>query len=98
MFNENYKPTDIVPGHKALTYADMEEIGEINRQNGWGMTYEELALLGAEHLTARRNNDIHKMEYIEERLTDINFHSECGRLHNGEYYAFFIELANERNA
>lgn len=83
----------IYPGCKAMTEHDAHMIDVLNRKNSWGITYRELKGLCTRHQNARKNNDIRTMEKIEYRLTDINFHWECGMMHQGKY----AELREELN-
>lgn len=64
-----------------LTEKDYKRIHRDNYRNGWGFTKEQLMRL----VYAHKNGDAHRKEYIEERLTDCNFHSECGMLMAGDY-------------
>ena len=41
--------------------------------------------LNNRHQEPRKNNDADTMEAIEYRLTDVNFHTECGLMMQGEY-------------
>ena len=77
-----------------LTDAEFNSIYAKNAANGYGISREELLKLGKQHEKARSNFDIKTMAKIECRLTDINFHSECGMLSRGEY-ARFDKRVNE---
>ena len=79
----------IYPGYTAMTTADARAAEQMNQKNGWGITYADLLRLGRRHETARAAGDVRTMEKIEYRLTDINFHTECGQLHRGEYEKFY---------
>lgn len=76
---------DILYGYKAMTVNDAMEIGNLNQQNGWGISKEEYFDLVRNHEKARKENDIRTMEMIEYRLEDINFHPECMMLELGDY-------------
>lgn len=75
----------IYPNCKAMTEADALAMEKINRANRYGISDEELSDLFDQHQEARRTGDVRTMEKIEYRLTDINFHSECGLLRAGRY-------------
>lgn len=77
-----------------ITDAERYRIGRLNARNGYGLNASQLRRLGYEHKKARRAGDVHTMELIEYRLTDINFHHECSLLHYGEYAKFNAELKN----
>lgn len=68
-----------------LTEKETEELNRINAENGWGIDLDELSDLIHQHENARKNGDEKIMAKIEYRLTDINFHTECGLLSRGEY-------------
>ena len=68
-----------------LTLKEQDRIEGINIKNHYGITDSMLKTLITRHKKARANNDNHEMELIEYRLTDINFHSECGLLSKGKY-------------
>lgn len=86
------KRTQIYPGHIAMTEGDVEKIDQLNKSNRWGIAYGELLELAKQHKKARARNNIRVMECIEYRLTDINFHKECGMLARGEYDKLISEL------
>ena len=69
-----------------MSKKDADRIRRINAKNGWGITYRALLRLCREHEQAFHSGDLRKMEMIEYRLEDINFHSECAMLSNGEYF------------
>ena len=83
---------NIYPGCNAMTTKDARRMNALNRKNSYGISYRELKGLCTRHEKARNNGDIRRMEMIEYRLTDINFHHECGMLHRGEYDALHEEL------
>lgn len=64
-----------------LTDKDMERAYRENRKNGWGFSLDQLMRLIYTH----EHGDAHRKAYIEYRLTDANFHYECGLLAQGEY-------------
>lgn len=75
-----------------LTDAEMRQINNKNAANRYGISREELLKLGEQHKKARQNFDIKIMAKIEYRLSDINFHSECGMLCRGEYERFIKQV------
>lgn len=83
---------NIYPGCNAMTTEDERRMNALNRKNSYGISYRELKGLCTRHEKARNSGDIRRMEMIEYRLTDINFHHECGMLHRGEYDALHEEL------
>ena len=64
-----------------LTDKDEDRAVRENRKNGWGFSYPQFKRLVYRH----KNGDEHTRQYIEYRLTDANFHAECGLLMRGEY-------------
>jgi hypothetical protein len=68
-----------------LTFEDREHIHTLNTKNGWGFTQAGLRTIIQNHKKARKTGDNHAMEMIEYRLTDCNFHHECGCLMAGKY-------------
>ena len=64
---------------------DMERIDNLNAKNHYGLSNGMLKTLINKHKAARSNNDEYAMKLVEYRLTDINFHSECGLLMKGNY-------------
>lgn len=70
-----------------LTDKDFRRIHRDNYKNGWGFTREQLLRL----VYAHKYGNAHRREYIEERLTDANFHYERGMLMQGKY----TEVARE---
>ena len=84
--------SDVYEGCKEMTYGDARHAQSINRKNDYGISYAQLKALCTRHEKARKINDIRTMEKIEYRLTDINFHYECGMMHHGEYEKLREEL------
>ena len=68
-----------------LTMEEMDKINQLNAKNHYGISQATLKRLIKEHRTARNKDDLHTMESIEYRLTDINFHAECGLISKGRY-------------
>ena len=68
-----------------LTERECDRIRAINRRNEYCLTPTLMQSLFHRHETARKKGDRHTMEAIEYRLTDINFHYECGLLSQGCY-------------
>jgi len=68
-----------------LTIEERDQINKLNAKNEYGISQPSLQNLIKKHRAARNRNDLHTMEAIEYRLTDINFHSECGLIHKGLY-------------
>lgn len=78
--------------YKALTVGDVMRIGRLNARNGWGISFTTVERMFTEHRQARERGDVRKMEQIEYRLTDCNFHKECSLLHDGKYKEALEEL------
>lgn len=75
-----------------LTEKEKDRIRAVNKVNEWGLYKKQLKQLIGAHKEARAEGDKHTMEAIEFRLTDINFHYECGLLMQGEYKEAFESL------
>lgn len=78
----------------SLTMEDKDKIRELNSKNQYGLSQSMLRGLIKKHRTARNKDDLHTMESIEYRLTDINFHAECGLISKGKYKEA-LKLADE---
>lgn len=74
------------------TYAD-------NRiaKRGYGISKEQLRREIALHKAARESNDTAMMNAVEDYLTAINYHSECGALASGDYEAAMLTVKNWDN-
>lgn len=68
-----------------LTESEMRKINNLNSNNGYGISRDELLQLAKKHEKARAEFDVKTMAKIKYRLTDINFHTECGLMHKGDY-------------
>ena len=68
-----------------LSQQDRERMRKLNTKNGYGFSFAQLRKLCTEHEKAYLSGDLHKMQMIEYRLTDANFHYECAMLSNGKY-------------
>lgn len=79
--NELYN-SEVFPG---MTVGDANRIDNLNRRNGYGLTSKQLNRIIQQHKKARAAGDFRTMSMIEYRLTDINFHTECGLLSAGKY-------------
>ena len=84
----NYKKSEIMPGCNAMTYGDMDKMNALNYKNGWAFSLAELERLGTMHKKAREEGNIRRMEMIEYRLEDCNFHTECALLSDGDYEGY----------
>lgn len=71
--------------YPGMTYGDVRRIDIKNTNNHYGISYGEIIRLAKQHRVARKKNDLRTMSKIEYRLTDINFHYECGLMSSGEY-------------
>lgn len=73
-----------------MTYEDLKEedkdrMRSLNSKNHYGLSGKELESLAKKHQKHRKMGDEYTCLLIEYRLDDINFHSEAGLLHSGEY-------------
>ena len=75
-----------------LTDKDMKKMSDLNSKNNYVITNGMLKMLISKHNKARKENNQYRMELIEYRLTDINFHYECGLLRKGDYKEAFNRL------
>lgn len=78
-----------------LTEADKDKMRKVNQKNGYCLTYTELFTLCEKHEKAFSQKDYYTCSLIEYRLTDINFHSECGMLYTGQYDKLKQEIKKE---
>ena len=80
-----------------MTYEDLKEedkarMRNLNLKNCYGLSGKELESLAKKHQKHRKMGDEYTCLLIEYLLDDINFHSEAGLLHSGEYEKV-IEMA-----
>ena len=76
-----YRATEISwDWDKALT--SVKHGDELSVDIDWGFTIQDLFVLGSLHEINRHRKK------IEELLTDCNFHTECGLLHEHNYKKF----------
>lgn len=68
-----------------LSDSERDAQNRLNIKNHYGISKSMLISLIKKHKKARDEFDIKTLAKIEYRLTDINFHSECAMLHNGNY-------------
>lgn len=73
-----------------LTEKDYNRAHRENAKNHYGFTRQQLTRL----VYAHKNGTPHRKEYIEQRLTDCNFHYECGLLMHGKYKQCLQEIRN----
>ena len=78
--------------YEDLEYIDKESMWKLNEKNHYGLSGKELESLAKKHQKHRKMGDEYSCLLIEYRLDDINFHSEAGLLHSGEYEKV-IEMA-----
>lgn len=79
--NELYNP-DVYP---EMLNCDAERMDTLNSEYGYGITKDALLYCIYKYRKAWERNDLRTMSTIEYRLTDINFHYECGLLAHGEF-------------
>ena len=77
-----------------LTHSERRQLNNKNAANSYGISKDELLRLCKKHQRARENFDVKTMAKIEYRLTDINFHYECGLLFAGRYEEAFKACEN----
>ena len=63
-----------------MTRADERRMVELNKKHGWGFTRKEMLRLINDYEKAYQAGNTRRMECIEYRLEDANFHTECGLL------------------
>jgi len=68
-----------------LSYDERKAQNRLNAKNHYGISQSMLISLIKKHKKARSKFDLKTLAKIEYRLGDINFHSECVMLHNGDY-------------
>lgn len=75
-----------------LTDDEKAEEKEKNVKTHYGLSEKQLAALVKKHKSARKKADYRTMAKIEYRLTDINFHWACSKMHRGEYKEVLDEI------
>lgn len=75
-----------------LTQKDYRQISALNAKNGWGFSKQMLMNLLRRYKKAYADGDERRMALIEERLTDANFHTECGFLKAKDFEWFEREV------
>ena len=65
---------------------------EMNSKNKYGLSDNQIITLTRRHKRARKDEDYRTMAKIEYRLTDINFHWECGKMYVDKYVEIFDKL------
>lgn len=68
-----------------LSDSEKNAQNRLNIKNHYGISQSMIISLIKKHKKARGEFDLKTLAKIEYRLTDINFHSECAMLHNGNY-------------
>lgn len=74
-----------------MTRADERRMMKLNMKHGWGFTKKEMLRLINDYEKAYQAGNIRRMECIEFRLEDANFHTEGGLL-AGKKFAEVREL------
>lgn len=80
-----------------LKEEDKDKMRKLNRKNDYCMPYSDLLTLCLNHEKAFAKKDFYTCQLIEYRLTDINFHSECGMLFTGQYDTLKQQINKETN-
>lgn len=89
----------------AMTWEDAEKMEKLNQECGWGFSTPDLLRFIADHMEAhdeseeetdpaKLNEHFRKMECIEWRLTDANFHTFCEMLKSQDYYKALNAIAS----
>nr|DAH33560.1 MAG TPA: hypothetical protein [Caudoviricetes sp.] len=68
-----------------LKEEDVEKMRNLNSKNYYCLSCKEMEALTKKHQKHRKIGDEYTCLLIEYRLDDINFHTEAGLLHSGEY-------------
>lgn len=63
-----------------------------NAKNHYGLSFRELQYWAKRHEKAVKCNDVQTQRWIENMLTDINFHYECSLFKSGEYQKALAEF------
>ena len=88
--------TDAPNAENALTEAERrktsERAAEWAASVRWGLTREQLLKFISDHKTARAEGDAITAYYIEECLTEINFHTACSAINRGDYDAALADF------
>lgn len=63
----------------------MMDFHTYNAKNHYGLNLKQLKYWAKRHKQAKEKNDIKTVQWIENMLTDINFHYERGLFAQGEY-------------
>lgn len=74
-----------------MTRADERRMVELNKKHGWGFTRKEMLRLINDYEKAYHAGNTRRMECIEFRLEDANFHTE-GELLADKKFAEVREL------
>lgn len=87
---------DAPNAENALTEAERrktsERAAEWAASVRWGLTREQLLKFISDHKTARAEGDAITTYYIEECLTEINFHTACSAINRGDYDAALADF------
>lgn len=73
----------------------MIDYHKYNALHGYSMSFYRLRYWAVQHRLAVKENDIDKIKWIENMLTDINFHQECSLFHEGKYNEALKSLRGE---
>ena len=71
-----------------LTEKEYKAVAAMNARYGWGFSRRMLMDLLRRYRKAYAAGDVRKMALYEERLTDANFHTECGYLQGKDFDGF----------
>lgn len=71
-----------------MTQKDYKQISALNAKYGWGFSKQMLMNLLRRYRKAYEAGDERSMAMMEERLTDANFHTECGLLADKDFEGF----------
>lgn len=94
--SEETPDTDAPNAENALTEAERrktsERAAEWAASVRWGLTRDQLLKFISDHKTARAEGDAITTYYIEECLTEINFHTACSAINRGDYDAALADF------
>lgn len=71
-----------------LTEKEYKAVAALNARYHWGFSRRMLMDLLRRYRKAYAAGDVRKMAMYEERLTDANFHTECGYLLDKDFDGF----------
>ena len=96
---------ELYPNCKAMTYGDVEELGQMNAKCKWSFSEEDCKDFLFSHMNAlifvlkhgddTAMNGTRDMEMIEYRLEDANYHTLAKLLHENDYEGASVWITEE---